>query len=150
MYGALLVLICLTCWLCIMVLISWPDRIFPLLLQPWHARLFPIACFLARSLRDEPDQWTFEHSQMIHTPTGIKIRAYGDASSVELETRAGNWKPDMVSRRIIRLAMDQRTRLLLTDLSKTYFVPAAPVQYPQVTHQFSDISVNTGATHIRR
>ena len=88
---------------------------------------------------------------MIHTPTGVTIQAYGgDAYSVQLETREGNWKPDMVSRRIIRNAMDQRALLLLTELSKTYFVPVVPAQYLQVTHQPSSIAVNASATHIRK
>jgi hypothetical protein len=132
-----------------MGMLAWHDRVFAWLLQPWHARLFPVACDLARSLRDEPDQWTFERNQMIHTPTGIKIKAYGgEAFSVELETREGNWKPDMVSRRIIRNALDQRALLLLTELSKTYFVPVVPAKYLQVTHQPSGTILNEGATYV--
>ena len=79
----------------------------------------------ARSLREEPDLWSYNRGRTTHGPTGIIICSYGgDTPGLAVETRVGDWKPGAVSRRIIRDALNDRAQHLLRDLAPHYFDPA--------------------------
>jgi hypothetical protein len=117
-------LILLALWPLLAFVMFQHDLIVTFLLRPVHRRFFPMACAMARSLTDEPELWSYEYGRTTHLPTGVVIHSSGGGNcEVMLETRVGNWKPSVVSRRIIRTALDQRSRRVMNDLSSNYFDP---------------------------
>lgn len=113
----------------LMVLLYRFDRIVSFLLRPLHARLFPLAHRVARSLREEPDAWDYDRAgaRAKHRPSGVVVVAgWGEASSVRFVTRVGDYKPGLVERRIVRDALDVVARAELAELANGYMAASPP------------------------
>jgi hypothetical protein len=122
----------------LMLLVYNFDRVLVLLLRPLHPRLFPLAHRVARSLREEPDQWDYDRDRgrATHRPSGLVVVAgWGDASAVRFTTKVGEWKPSWVERRILRNALDRIARLEVRELSASYMEPEARRDLPLLAHE---------------
>ncbi|MCG7363535.1 hypothetical protein MHZ93_19945 [Roseomonas sp. ACRSG] len=115
-----------------------PDRVAELALRPFRARLFPLAMQIAESIRQQPEAWTYEPVRLraTHIPSGLVIYTGGaEASGVRFQTRSGEWKPDIVSRRIVRDALDHLVRNEVSDLTRSYMAPQGREAQLRLTHE---------------
>lgn len=115
-----------------------PDRVAEWALRPFRARLFPLAMQIAESIRQQPEAWAYEPHRLraTHIPSGLIIYTGGaEALGVRFQTRSGEWKPDIVSRRIVRDALDQMVREEVSDLARSYMAPQGREAQLRLTHQ---------------
>jgi hypothetical protein len=137
--GTLLNLAVFAVWFAgFMFVLFRPDRVAEVALRPFRARLFPLAMQIAESIRQQPEAWTYEPNRLraTHTPSGLMIYTGGaEASGVRFQTRSGEWKPDIVSRRIVRDALDQMVRNEVSDLARSYMAPQDREARLRLTHQ---------------
>jgi hypothetical protein len=114
-----------------------PDRVAELALRPFRLACSRSPCRLRKasgsSLRLGPTSQTVSAR---HTPSGLVIYTGGaEALGVRFQTRSGEWKPDIVSRRIVRDAIDQMVRNEVSDLARSYMAPQGREAQLRLTHQ---------------
>jgi hypothetical protein len=73
-------------------LFAVPDRVAAFITRPLHRRLFPLACTIARSLRDDRGTWAYDPSRMTftHGPSGIVVyTGLGGSGTITVKTETG-------------------------------------------------------------
>lgn len=90
------------------------DRIAVILLRRLGIRLYPTAIGIALLIVNHPEQWSFDRHRMTHPDLG-SIWIANDAYGLKVETAMGDWKPNLIERRIIREAVDWRIGRYLRD-----------------------------------
>jgi hypothetical protein len=121
-----------------MLVLLRPDRVAELALRPVQARLFPLAMQIVESIRQQLEAWTYEPSRLraTHTPSGLMVYTGGaEASDVRFQTCSGEWKPDIVSRRIVREALNQMVHNEVSDLARSYTAPQGREQQFRLNHE---------------
>jgi hypothetical protein len=90
------------------------DRIAVILLRRLGIPLYPTAIGIALLIVNHPEQWSFDRHRMTHPDLG-SIWIANDAYGLKVETAMGDWKPNLIERRIIREAVDWRIGRYLRD-----------------------------------
>jgi hypothetical protein len=121
-------------------LIMMPDRVFAMVTRPLHRRLFPLACTIARSLRDDRGAWAYNPSckTFAHGPSGIVVYSgLGGSGTIRVKTEAGFWEPGLVERRIIADATNKLARAEVERAAETHMHAAdgGATDRPLLTHE---------------
>jgi hypothetical protein len=95
----------------------WADRVavFILRLSGLGPALYPTAVGIAVSIVTQPEQWAFEGKYRLNHPDIGSVWIGNAAYGLHLETAFGEWRPNVIERRIIREAVDWRINRYIRD-----------------------------------
>jgi hypothetical protein len=85
------------------------DRVVVTFLRYTGLHLYPTAINIAMLIIEHPTQWTHDKYYMRHPVVG-GIWICNEAYGLHIETEFGDWKPNVIERRIIRDAVDWRIK----------------------------------------